>query len=77
MENKTDFIKNVALVYTLTNGFTDFNGLLKGKVKKEVNKGLRELEHKLRGDSSKSFGGSLKLMNESPETSFRGWDIDL
>lgn len=77
MENKTDFIKNVALVYTLTNGFTDFNGLLKGKVKKEVNKGLRELEHKLRGNSSKTFDGNLKLMNESPETSFRGWDIDL
>ena len=53
------------------------NGLLKSKVKKEVNKGLRELEHTLRGNSSKSFGGSLKLMNESPETSFRGWDIDL
>lgn len=77
MENKTDFIKNVALVYTLTNGFTDFNGLLKGKVKKEVNKGLRELEHKLRGNSSKTFDGNLKLMNESPETSFRGWDLDL
>lgn len=77
MENKTDFIKNVALVYTLTNGFTDFNGLFKGKVKKEVNKGLRELEHKLRGNSSKTFDGNLKLMNESPETSFRGWDIDL
>ncbi len=77
MENKTGFIKNVALVYTLTNGFTDFNGLLKGKVKKEVNKGLRELEHKLRGNSSKTFDGNLKLMNESPETSFRGWDIDL
>ena len=53
-------------------------GLIKGKVKKEVSKGLRELEHTLRGSSSKgTFGGNLKLMNESPETSFRGWDIDL
>ena len=76
-ENRTEFLKNFGLAYTLTNGFKDMNGLLKNKVKKEVNKGLRELEHTLRGDSSKSFGGSLKLMNESPETSFRGWDIDL
>lgn len=76
-EHKEDFFKNLGIVFTLTNGFKDLNGLLKGKVKKEVNKGLRELEHTLRGNSSKSFGGSLKLMNESPETSFRGWDIDL
>lgn len=76
-ENRTDFLKNFGLAYTLTNGFKDFNALMKNKVKKEVNKGLRELEHTLRGNSSKSFGGSLKLMNESPETSFRGWDIDL
>ena len=76
-ENRIEFLKNFGLAYTLTNGFKDMGGLLKSKVKKEVNKGLRELEHTLRGNSSKSFGGSLKLMNESPETSFRGWDIDL
>lgn len=76
-ENKEEFFKNLGIVYTLTNGFKDLNGLLKGKVKKEVNKGLRELEHTLRGNSSKPFDGNLKLMNESSETSFRGWDIDL
>lgn len=76
-ENRTDFYKNLGIVFTLTNGFKDLNGLLKGKVKKEVSKGLRELEHTLRGTSSKPFDGNLKLMNESPETSFRGWDIDL
>ena len=77
-ENRTEFLKNFGLAYTLTNGFKDMGGLIKGKVKKEVNKGLRELEHTLRGSSSKgTFGGNLKLMNESPETSFRGWDIDL
>ena len=47
-------------------------------LEKIISKGLRELEHTLRGSSSKgTFGGNLKLMNESPETSFRGWDIDL
>lgn len=76
-ENKEEFFKNLGIIFTLTNGFKDLNGLLKGKVKKEVNKGLRELEHTLRGNSSKPFEGNLKLMNESPETSFRGWDLDL
>lgn len=76
-EHKEDFFKNLGIIFTLTNGFKDMGNLLKGKVKKEVNKGLRELEHTLRGNSSKTFDGNLKLMNESPETSFRGWDIDL
>ncbi len=77
-EHKEDFFKNLGIIFTLTNGFKDLDSILKGKVKKEVNKGLRELEHTLRGSSSKgTFGGNLKLMNESPETSFRGWDIDL
>ena len=76
-ENRAEFLKNFGLAYTLTNGFKDMNGLLKSKVKKEVNKGLKELEHTLRGNSSKTFDGNLKLMNESPETSFRGWDLDL
>ena len=76
-ENKEEFFKNLGIIFTLTNGFKDLSGLLKGKVKKEVNKGLRELEHTLRGNSSKPFEGNLKLMNESPETSFRGWDLDL
>lgn len=76
-ENKEEFFKNLGIIFTLTNGFKDLSGLLKGKVKKEVNKGLRELEHTLRGNSSKPFEGNLKLMNESSETSFRGWDLDL
>ena len=75
-ENRNEYLKNIALIFTLTDGFKDMSKLVTGKVKKEVNKGLRELEHTLRG-STGSFEGNLKLMNESPETSFRGWDIDL
>ncbi len=47
MENRTDFLKNIGLLFTLTDGFKNLDGLVKGKVKKEVNKGLRELEHTL------------------------------
>ena len=77
-EHKEEFFKNLGIIFTLTNGFKNLDGILKGKVKKEVSKGLRELEHTLRGNSSNgSFDGNLRLMNESPETSFRGWDLDL
>ena len=43
MENRTEFLKNVGLLFTLTDGFKNLDGLVKGKVRKEVKKGLREL----------------------------------
>jgi len=57
MENRADFLKYVGLIYTLTDGFKDFDGFTKGKVKKEVRKGLRELEHTLRNSRRDSDGG--------------------
>ena len=36
MENRTDFLKNIGLLFTLTDGFKNLDGLVKGKVKKEV-----------------------------------------
>ena len=44
MENKNDFLKNVGLIFTLTDGFKNLDSLTKSKVRKEVKKGLRELE---------------------------------
>jgi hypothetical protein len=38
-ENSTEFLKNVGLLYTLTDGFKNIDSLIKGKVKKEVGKG--------------------------------------
>lgn len=66
MENRPDFLKYVGLVYTLTNGFKDFEGFTKGKVKKEVKKGLRELEHVL-NNTRRDSSGSLNFVSNAKE----------
>ena len=78
-ENRIGFLKNVSLCYTLTNGFTDFSGLSKAKVRKEVSKGMRELESAL-NSTSRTSSGALKFItntNDDPESSSKGWDIDV
>lgn len=80
MENRTDFLKNIGLLFTLTNGFKNLDGLVKGKVKKEVKKGLRELEHTL-SNTARTSDGNLRFVSgvdEDPE-SFIGkdWKIDI
>lgn len=78
-EHRDEFIKNVGIIFTLTNGFKDFDSFTKGKVRKEVKKGLRELEQKLNG-TSRNSDGSLRLVTnsrrEDPE-SFLGRDFKL
>ena len=60
-EHRSDFLKYVSLFYTLTNGFKDFNSLAKSKVKKEIRKGLSELEKTL-NSTSRNANGSLRMV---------------
>lgn len=80
MEHNTEFLKNLGLIFTLTNGFKSMDGLIKGKVKKEVSKGLKNLENTLR-NSSRPFDGNLQFMSgvsEDPESFIgKGWNIDV
>lgn len=78
-ENKTDFLKYVGLVFTLTDGFKNLDGLVKTKVNKEVKKGLRELEHTL-NNTSRTSDGNLKFVsgvNDDPNTFLSKWDLDV
>lgn len=80
MENRTEFLKNVGLLFTLTDGFENLDGLVKGKVRKEVKKGLRELEHTL-NNTSRTSDGNLKFVSgveDDPESFIgKGWDLDV
>ena len=80
MDNKNEFLKNVGLLFTLTDGFKNLDGLIKGKVRKEVKKGLRELEHTL-NNTSRTSDGNLKFasgVEDDPESFIgKGWDIDV
>lgn len=55
-ENKTDFLRNLGLVFVLTDGFKSLEGLTKTKVNKEVKKGLRDLERTINNTSRTSSG---------------------
>lgn len=80
MENRVDFLKNIGLIFTLTDGFKNIDNLIKGKVRKEVNKGIRELENTL-NNTSRTSDGNLKYVSgvEEDSESFigKGWNIDV
>lgn len=80
MNNRLDFLKNVGLIYTLTDGFKNLDGLIKGKVKKEVRKGLRELETTI-NNTARTSDGNLKFatgVDEDPESYVgKGWHLDV
>ena len=80
MENRADFIKYIGTIFTLTNGFKDFDSFVKGKVEKAKKKGLRELERTLTNTKTNT-GGNLKLVTNAkvdPESFInKGWDLDI
>lgn len=80
MDNRTEFLKNISLLFTLTDGFKNIDGLVKGKVKKEVKKGLRELEYTL-NNTARTSDGNLKFVSgvdEDPESFIgKGWNLDV
>lgn len=59
-ENKSDFLKNLAFIFTLTDGFKNLDGLVKDKVQKEKKKGFAELERVI-NSTSRNSDGSLKF----------------
>lgn len=77
-ENSTDFLKYVGLLFTMTDGFKNLDGLVKGKVRKEVKKGMRELESKLSG-TMRASDGSLRFASgaEDPESWLKDYSIDV
>lgn len=80
MDNRTEFLKNLGLVFTLTDGFKNLDGLVKNKVRKEVKRGLKELEHTL-NNTARTSDGNLRFVSgidEDPESFIgKGWEIDI
>ena len=78
-DNHNDFMKYVGLTYVLTDGFKSLDGLVKGKVKKESGKGLKELEHTL-NNTARNSNGTLKFtsgVGSDPESAFRRFTLDI
>ena len=78
-ENTVDYIKNVGILYTLTDGFKNIDKLVKGRVRKEVKKGLAELERTF-NSTSRTPGGSLNFtsgVDGDYESNLRSWDLNI
>lgn len=79
-EHPVDFLKNLSLFFTLTEGFTKIDSLVKNKVNTEVKKGLKSLEHTL-NNTSRSASGDLNFVtgvSDDPEAFLgKGWKIDV
>lgn len=65
-EHRADFLKYTGLIFAMTNGFKDFDSFAKGKVKKEMKKGLKELEQTL-SNTRRTGDGSLKMVTNQKE----------
>lgn len=65
-EHKAEFLKYTGLIFAMTNGFKDFDSFAKGKVKKEVKKGLRELEQTL-NNTRRNNDGSLRMVTNQKD----------
>lgn len=77
-EDPTGFLKNVGIMYVLTDGFTNLTNVLKPAVNKEVKKGMRELEKKLKNSSYSRPSGGLSVMSGvSGNKGSKKWSIDL
>lgn len=80
MDNRTEFLKNLGLIFTLTDGFKNLDNLVKNKVRKEVKKGLKELEHTL-NNTARTSDGNLRFVSGIDEDSEsfigKGWKIDI
>lgn len=80
MDNPVEFRKYLSVLFTMTDGFKNIDGLVKGKVKKEVKQSLRELEHKL-GSTARNSAGNPRYVGgvEEDTESYigKGWDLDV
>lgn len=77
-ENSTDFLKYVGFLFTLTDGFKNLDSLVKGKVRKEVKKGMRDLESKLSG-TVRTSDGNLRFAGggADSESWLKEYSIDI
>ena len=80
MDNPVEFRKYLSVLFTMTDGFKNIDGLVKGKVKKEVKQSLRELEHKLSSITRNSSGNPRYVGGVEEDTESyigKGWDLDV
>ena len=76
-ENYKEFLANLAVVFTVTNGFKDINKLVNQKVKKQMKSSISKLEQVI-DSTSRGHDGSLQFSSGiGPESSFGDFSLDI
>ena len=78
-DNRPDFLKKLGVLFTLTDGFTNLDKLVRPTAKKQVRKSLRELEHTI-NTTRRNTDGSLNFMSgvsDDSESKVSDYDIDV
>lgn len=79
-ENPMEFLKQLGMWFVLTDGGKDASTVVKGQVRAEKNKGIRELERKI-NSSALDSDGSLRYMSgsqiDNESLLSDGWQVDL
>lgn len=78
-DNRPDFLKKLGVLFTLTDGFTNLDKLVKPAAKEQVRKSLRELEHTI-NTTRRNTDGSLNFMSgvsDDSESKVSDYDIDV
>lgn len=79
LEHKNEFLKNLGLLFVLTDNFTNIDNLVKGKLNKESKKAIRELENTL-SNTKRTSDGNLNFLGGSADDSeslFKGYNLDI
>lgn len=76
-ENRLEFVKNLGVLYTLTDGFKNIDKLVKEKVNKEVKSSVKELEHRINSTTRHSDGSFNYISGVSDNNSYIGTGIRL
>ena len=81
MENYNDFIKNVGILFNLTDGFKNIDRLVSPIAKKEVKSKLRELEHTINNtqrdnEGNLNYVGGISI-GSSGDNNMNDFSIDI
>lgn len=76
-EHGDEFLAKLGLVFTLTDGFKNLDGLVKGRVKKEIKRGLRDLEGRINNTARDSYGNLQFSSGVNTDDSYLGKGIKL
>jgi hypothetical protein len=77
-ENHTEFLKNVGMLFVLTDGFKNIDKLVKDRVKKETRSKVKDLENVLsRGNSISNANLHYASGVSEEEPLFKGWKLSV